>query len=70
MVLQLCIIVDSVLVPPPLTVQKQGILPILPSHKDKNLSSEVKFLLVTIAGGKKPSAMLRGRHENRVRNGF
>lgn len=28
------------------------------------------LLLVTIAGGKKPSAMLGGRHVNRVRNGF
>lgn len=70
MVLQLWDVVDSAIV-----------LPLLFTGREFNPSSHLTrtrifhvrlrlLLLVTTAGGKKPSVMLGGRHENRVRNGF
>lgn len=70
MVLQLWAVVNSVLV---LHLLSTGREFYLSSHLTRTRIFHMRLkllLLVTIAGGKKPSAMLGGRHENRVRNVF
>lgn len=70
MVLQLWAVADSAIVLPLLFTGRE-FYPC--SHLTGTRIFHVRLkllLLVTTAGGKKPSTMLGGRHENRVRNGF